>query len=133
MSILCQTNWINLTLQTNRTSWLSLKFILNVVIAIKYYRVHSFMQTISTKQKWSLCFCTLKPFYFKDDHLSAIPVSESTWCCIPLEIGDCLLLGVIYRSPNSNSVNIENLCSLFTNTNDSGCSHPGDFNIPHIS
>ena len=73
---------------------------------------------------------------FKDDHLSAIPFSEYIWCHIPLESGDCLLLGVIYRSPNSDLLNFEHLCSLLTSANNSGCSHlliTGDFNMPHIS
>jgi len=96
MSILCQTNWMNLSLeflQTNPTSWLSLKFIQNLATSIqfKYHRVHNYMQNISTKQTWSLYFCTFTSLYFKDYHLSAIPFSESVWCRIPLESGDCLL------------------------------------------
>jgi len=50
-------------------------------------------------------------------HLSAIPFSESVWCFIPLDSGDGLLLGVIYCSPNSDSLTFEHLCSLLTSAN----------------
>ena len=54
----------------------------------------------------------------------------------PLSGNDCLLLGVIYHSPNSDSLNFDHLCSLLTQAVDTGVSHllvVGDFNMPYIN
>ena len=48
---------------------------------------------------------------------------------------DCLLLGVIYRSPSSNIINFNHLCNLLTQVTNTGVTHlliTGDFNMPHI-
>ena len=75
-------------------------------------------------------------YAFRDDILSSSLFSESIWCRIPLANKDCLLLGVIYRSPNSDIDNFNNLCSLLTQAVNTGVSHlliAGDFNMPHIN
>ena len=73
---------------------------------------------------------------FQDDTLSSNVFSESIWCRIPLANKDCLLFGVIYRSPNSDISNFNSLCSLLTQAANTGVSHlliAGDFNMPHIN
>ena len=73
---------------------------------------------------------------FQDDTLSSSLFSESIWCWIPLANKNCLLFGVIYRSPNSDISNFDNLCSLLTQAVNTGVSHllvAGDFNMPHIN
>ena len=65
-------------------------------------------------------------------HLSSNLFSESIWCQIPLANGDCLPYGLIYRSPDSDIGNFNNLCSLLTQTTNTGVSHlliVGDFNM----
>jgi len=72
----------------------------------------------------------------KDDALCSSVYSESIWCRIPLSGNDCLLLGVIYHSPNSDSLNFDHLCSLLKQAVDTGVSHlliVGDFNMPSIN
>ena len=61
---------------------------------------------------------------------------ESIWCRIFLTNKDCLLFGVVYRSPNNNIDNSNNLFSLLTQATNTGVSHlliAGDFNMPHIN
>jgi len=73
---------------------------------------------------------------FKDDVLCSSVYSESIWCRIPLSGNDCLLLGVIYHSPNCDSLNFDHLCSLLKQAVDTGVSHlliVGDFNMPSIN
>ena len=40
---------------------------------------------------------------YKDNVLCSVEYSESVWCRVPLSGNDCLILGVIYHSPNSDS------------------------------
>ena len=73
---------------------------------------------------------------YQDDILSSNLFSESIWCWIPLTNKDCLLFGLIYRSPNSDIGNFNNLCSLHTQAINIGVYHlliVGDFNMPHIN
>ena len=51
---------------------------------------------------------------YKDDILSSTLFSESVWCRIPLTGNDCLLVGVIYRSPNSDSINNNHMFPSYT-------------------
>jgi len=63
-------------------------------------------------------------------------IPESVWCRIPLSGNDCLILGVIYHSPNSDSLKFDQLCSLLTQAVNIGASHlliVGDFNMPYIN
>ena len=74
-------------------------------------------------------------FVYRDDGLCSSPFSESIWCRIPLTGKDCLLLGVIYRSPSSDVINFNHLCNLLTQVTNTGVTHlliTGDFNMPHI-
>ena len=61
---------------------------------------------------------------YKDNVLCSVEYSESVWCQVPLSGNDCLILGVIYHSPNSNSLNFDQLCSLLTQAVNIGVSHP---------
>ena len=73
---------------------------------------------------------------YQDNILSSNLFSESIWCRIPLTNKDCLLFGLIYRSPNSDIGNFSNLCSLLTQAINTGVYHlliVGDFNMPHIN
>ena len=71
----------------------------------------------------------------QNDILSSNLFSESIWCLISLVNGDCLLFGLIYRSPNSDIDNFNNSCSLLTQATNTGVSHlliVGDFNMPTL-
>ena len=75
---------------------------------------------------------------------SAIPAScvnigvfflESVWCRIDLAGSDKLLLGCVYRRPNSTIDNNQKLLNLFARVNEINLSHSlimGDFNIKEI-
>ena len=75
---------------------------------------------------------------------SAIPAScvnigviflESVWCWIDLAGSDKLLLGCVYRRPNSTIDNNQKLLNLFARVNEINLSHSlimGDFNIKEI-
>ena len=66
----------------------------------------------------------------------ALTCRESCWVEVPLKDNDTLLVGCIYRSPNSNNeTNEELLSSLTAASNSPGYSHIlicGDFNCPTI-
>ena len=61
---------------------------------------------------------------------------ESVWISIPVGSGskDKMLVGCVYRSPNSTDVNNDNLMSLINDANNTPFSNIlilGDFNFPH--
>ena len=61
---------------------------------------------------------------------------ESIWCSINLTGSDKLLIGCIYRSPNSNIENNKELLNLFLKAKDLNPSHTlimGDFNLGEIN
>ena len=61
---------------------------------------------------------------------------ESVWAEIQLRDGTKLLLGCLYRSPNSSTSNNDALCSLIAKTNSSRWSHVlimGDFNYGKLT
>ena len=69
---------------------------------------------------------------YQDDILSSNLYSESIWCRISLANADYLLVSLIYRSPNSDIGNFNNLCSLLTQATNTGVSHlliVEDFNM----
>ena len=75
------------------------------------------------------------------DHIPAIEVmqiinfSESAWCKINLSGGDKLIIGCVYRSPNSTRENNSNLFEALRDivrNNPSHCLTIGDFNIKEI-
>ena len=59
------------------------------------------------------------------------------WCTISLRNNDKILVGVVYRSPNSNSENNNKTVNLIPNlsefTDYSHCLILGDFNLPTIN
>jgi len=121
------------SLQLNLTLWLSLEFILILVIAILTLILQGTQQSAIHINQINVEFVSLYTHTSLLIRMSAMLFSESTWCLIPLDNDDCLLLDVIYHSPNSDSLNFEHLCSLLTSANTSGCSHLGDFNMPNIN
>ena len=61
---------------------------------------------------------------------------ESVWCEIKLQHQDSILVGVVYRSPNSSINNNGHLRQLMKNAVDKGNSHVliiGGFNYPEIN
>ena len=73
---------------------------------------------------------------YLDDHLCLNRFSESVWCKIPLVGGDVMLVGAVYRSPNSDTINFGHLCDLMNLVFNSSASHvlvTGDFNMPLIN
>ena len=81
---------------------------------------------------------------YVDESLSVTPVhclnnanvEDSVWCSLSLQNSDSLLIGLVYRSPNSTDVNNDKLLHLLQ---DLPHSHPythlllmGDFNFPII-
>ena len=73
---------------------------------------------------------------YQDNILSSNLFSESICCWIPLTNKDCLLFGLIYRLPNSDTGNFNTLCSLSTQAINTGVYYlliAGDFNMPHIN
>ena len=63
---------------------------------------------------------------------------ESVWIAIPVGSGgkDRMLVGCVYRSPNSSDVNNDNLLKLINDANNTPFSSIlilGDFNLPHIN
>ena len=69
--------------------------------------------------------CIFVNSIYKDDVLSSSSFSESVWCRILLTGNNYLLLGVIYRSPNSDEINFNQLCDLLHSTSNyfSKCKH----------
>ena len=64
------------------------------------------------------------------------PFKESVWCKIQLQNHDSLILGCLYRSPNSNDDNNQALEDLLKNISNRQESHKlllGDFNMPEIN
>ena len=57
--------------------------------------------TTNSHQRGVCIFVNSDLCAYQDDILSSNLFSESIWCRIPLANGDCLLFGLIYRSPNS--------------------------------
>ena len=62
---------------------------------------------------------------------------ESVWISVPVGSGskDKMLIGCVYRSPNSSEVNNDNLLRLINDANNTSFSSVlilGDFNFPHI-
>ena len=63
-------------------------------------------------------------------------LKESVWCRIKLRNNDSLLVGCIYRSPNSSDQNSLELINLFGKARNSRDSHKlimGDFNLKDIN
>ena len=90
----------------------------------------------TTHQRGVCIFVKSDLHSYKDDNLNSSSFLESIWCRISLTNKDCLLFGVVYRSPNSTNDNFQNLCSLLTQAANTGVSHlliVGDFNMPHIN
>ena len=80
--------------------------------------------------------------YIKDDlrastsAMAEFVFEESTWCEVNLRGGDKLLLGSVYRSPNSSSTNNCNLLQMFEEIEKIAPSHlliMGDFNYKEIN
>ena len=72
---------------------------------------------------------------YVDDTLCSTEFSESERCKNPLASGDLMLISVVYRSPNCDSVNFGHLCTFMNLAFNSSVSHvlvSGDFNMPHI-
>ena len=72
---------------------------------------------------------------YLDDTLCSTGFSESVWCKIPLTGNDLMLVGAVYRSPNSDIINFSHLCTLMNLAFNSSASHvlvTGDFNLPLI-
>ena len=69
------------------------------------------------------------------ENLSTEPFEESVWCCCKLDNSDKLLIGNVYRSPNSSSENNKNLNVLLKSAMQASYSHvliTGDFNYKEI-
>ena len=64
-------------------------------------------------------------------------INEAVWCTIQLKNNDKMLLGVVYRSPNSSFDNSSKIINLIPNLSKyvgySHCLLTGDFNFPNIS
>jgi len=61
---------------------------------------------------------------------------EASWCMVNLENKETLLLGAVYRSPNSTDINTRNLLTLLDAFSDVRCNYKlivGDFNFPNIN
>ena len=57
------------------------------------------------------------------------------YCSVPLKDADTLLLGVMYRSPNSSETNNNGLMDFLAHVRNFGATHlltTGDFNFPLI-
>ena len=69
--------------------------------------------------------------------LNDLNIEEAEWCTISLRNNDKMFVGVVYRSPNSNSENSNKIVSLIPNlsefTDYSHCLILGDFNLPTIN
>jgi len=68
--------------------------------------------------------------------LESLPFKESTWCELRMNKTDKLLVGGIYKSPNSEPINQERLLDLFSHDcikTYKHCIILGDFNYPGIN
>jgi hypothetical protein len=69
--------------------------------------------------------------------LSSYDYNDSVWCIIKLSEGINMLIGVVYRSPNSSKENDDKLLKLLTSTTElAGILRiliTGDFNVPEIT
>ena len=100
-----------------------------------YYSIDGYTQFTSDLTYGRGCVLYIK---------SNIPVSytnfnntfqESVWCSINLIGSDKLLIGCVYRNPNSNAENNQELLDLFLKVKDLNPSHVlimGDFNLREI-
>ena len=71
----------------------------------------------------------------KCEHLNSLPLKETSWCEIRLNSTEKLLIGGIYKSPNCDSENHEELFSMLRNEHIKGHKNlilVGDFNFPGI-
>ena len=64
--------------------------------------------------------------------------NENIFCSLSLSNSDDMIIGVVYRSPNSSEYNDSNLRDLFQKANENVSNHShllitGDFNLPHIN
>lgn len=80
---------------------------------------------------WTKKCLQAQPVTLSKDHSKT---QESTWCEIPLDQGDRLLVGCIYRSPNSTEENNNQVNQLLKDMtmNRSHTLVTGDFNHPQI-
>jgi len=127
-------------LLSNLTLWLSQRSTQNLVNPMYNLRSIQGYNTFcnySLPHKRGVCiFVNSNIPAYKDDDLCSSVYSESIWCRIPLSGNDCLLLGVIYHSPNRDSLNFDHLYSLLKQAVDTGVSRlliVGDFNMPSIN
>ena len=64
-------------------------------------------------------------------------IDEAVWCTIHLRNNDKMLVGVVYRPPNSNSENNSKIINLISKLSEyvgySHCLLLGDFNLPSIN
>ena len=69
--------------------------------------------------------------------LNDLNIDEAIWCTIQLRKKDKMLIGVIYRSPNSSSENNNKIVNLIPKLPDyteySHCLLLGDYNLPNIN
>ena len=75
---------------------------------MKYgFQIDTWYNTIcnsSRPPRHGVCVFVKSSFHaYKDNVLCFVEYSESVWCRVPLSGNDCLILGVIYHSPNSDS------------------------------
>jgi len=67
------------------------------------------------------------------DPLSGLHIEDSVWCIITRSDDTKMLVGVIYRSPQSSIENDNTLNAAMSNIyNYHDCSELGDFNVPNI-
>ena len=69
--------------------------------------------------------------------LNDLHINEAVWCTIQLRNNDKMLVGVVYRSPNSSFDNSTKIINLIPNLSEyvgySYCLLMGDFNFPNIN
>ena len=100
-----------------------------------YKTIQHTINTTTAHQRGVCIFIKSELYAYLDDNLSSGSSSESIWCRVPLTNNDCLLFGVVYRSPNSSIEYFNSLCSLLTQAANKDVSHlliTGDFNMPCI-
>ena len=104
-------------------------------IVEEYYNIDNYDRVISNIDKGRGVVLYIKNSFHSHEITFETLFEESVWCSVKLNNKDTLLVGCIYRSPNSSETNNVNLFKLLREVSENRYSHKlimGDFNFPEI-
>lgn len=104
-------------------------------IVEEYYNIDNYDRVISNINKGRGVVIYIKNSFHSQEITFETLYEESVWCSVKLNNNDTLLVGCVYRSPNSSETNNVNLFKLLREVSENRYSHKlimGDFNFPEI-